>query len=178
MEYRDIDGYEKQKLLLDKFLNDGDQVAFKKMFNEPFKSTIKSTKKSFGNSLKLSPDIILNTLKHRHKRTHNYKKTNTNANIHHRNFDLEEPNFNGINDFKIDMRNLILQDPELKSKSMKGNYKWGTMKFNMMKSNWAKRRGISIDNFQMPKVESVRKKTVMEIGGQNVIRTTNTLNYC
>jgi hypothetical protein len=46
---------------------------------------------------------------------------------------------------------------------MKGNYKWGTQKFNIIKFNLAKRKGIPFHQFQMPKVQNdniVRKSTI------------------
>ena len=62
---------------------------------------------------------------------------------------------------------------------MKGNYKWGNMKFQMIKLNLAKWRGISIDSLQMPKVKE-RKRNNMEINGQFVINNNplaQSLNY-
>ena len=81
---------------------------------------------------------------------------------------------NQINNFKLDFHN-ILQDPEYQDKCMKGNYKWGNMKFQMMKLNLAKRRGVSIDNLHMAKV-SDRRKNNMEMNGQFVINN-NPLAY-
>ena len=105
-----------------------------------------------------------------HFKQQNYNNNNDN--------DLFNYKDNQINNFKLDFHN-ILQDPEYKDKSMKGNYKWGNMKFQMIKLNLAKRRGISIDNFQMPKVKE-RKRNNMEINGQFVINNNplaQSLNY-
>jgi len=85
---------------------------------------------------------------------------------------------NQINNFKLDFHN-ILQDPQYKDKCMKGNYKWGSMKFQMIKLNLAKRRGVSIDNLQMPKVGE-RRRTQMEMNGQFVMNNNplaQSLNY-
>ena len=62
----------------------------------------------------------------------------------------------------------ILQDPDYKDKCMKGNYKWGSMKFQMMKLNLAKRKGIPLDDFEMPKIAD-RRKNQMEMNGHLVI---------
>ena len=72
-----------------------------------------------------------------------------------------------INKFKIDFHNII-QDPEYKDKCLKGNYKWGSMKFQQIKVNLAKRRGISIDDFQMPKIAN-RQSKQMEMNGQLIM---------
>ena len=80
-----------------------------------------------------------------------------------------------INDFKLDLHN-ILQDPEYKDKCMRGNYKWGSMKFQMMKANLAKRKGISIDEFKMPKIWTRNKNTNMELNG-NFIMNNKGNNY-
>ena len=74
---------------------------------------------------------------------------------------------NQISSFKLDFHN-ILQDPDYKDKCMKGNYKWGSMKFQMMKLNLAKRKGIPLDNFEMPKIAD-RRKNQMEMNGHLVI---------
>ena len=76
-------------------------------------------------------------------------------------------NENQISNFRLDFHN-ILQDPDYKDKCMKGNYKWGSMKFQMMKLNLAKRKGVPIDNFEMPKITE-RRKPQMEMNGRLVI---------
>ena len=93
-----------------------------------------------------------------------YNNTNTNDDLFGYNNAYKE---NQINSFKLNFNNII-QDPEYKDKCMKGNYKWGSMKFQMIKLNLAKRRGVSIDNLQMPKVAE-RKRNSMGINGQFVI---------
>ena len=80
-----------------------------------------------------------------HMRQPSYNNNNDLFSYH--NHDYKD---NQINDFKIDFHNII-QDPQYKDKSMKGNYKWGQMKFNLLKLNLAKRRGVSIENLHMQK---------------------------
>ena len=79
-----------------------------------------------------------------------------------------------ISNFKLDFHN-VLQDPEYRDKCMKGNYKWASMKFQQIKSNLAKRKGISIENFQMPKIYS-KKSFNMEMNAKLILnKETKTL---
>ena len=58
---------------------------------------------------------------------------------------------------------------KLKQKHEKKNYKWGSMKFQMIKLNLAKRKGIPIDNFQMPKMVE-RRSNQMEMNGHLIMK--------
>ena len=111
--------------------------------------------------LTMPPPIFLPDRYHMRK----YNNTNNNDDLFsHNNNHYKE---NQINNFKINFNNII-QDPEYKDKCMKGNYKWGSMKFQMIKLNLAKRRGVSVDNLQMPKVAD-RKRNQMEMNGQFIM---------
>ena len=55
-------------------------------------------------------------------------------------------------------RKLPFKDPEYNNKCLKVNYKSYSRKFNRIKMNSAKRRGISYENFQVPKLDSFIKK--------------------
>ena len=66
--------------------------------------------------------------------------------------------------YKLNRYNFI-EDPENKDKNMKGNYKWASQRFQMMKMNWAKRKGIPYKEFQVPKIISPVIKTSKEING-------------
>ena len=68
-------------------------------------------------------------------------------------------------------------DPELKEKSMKGNYKWASMKFDIMKMNWAKRKGISYDKFQVPKKENYIKRDSVKIDGGIINGNNNYIDF-
>ena len=166
LDYKDRDGYEKQKNLVERFINKGDKVALKMIFNRTYnnkKVKEKSKKKMdfFGGDLKLE-----------RKNSGPFNSTTKNklskgfGNLFYNfadplSYDENGFDFNSnINNYRINLHELI-QDPEYKSKSMKGNYKWGLMRFNMMKLNWAKRRGVSIENFELPKLESFKRKKMM-----------------
>ena len=78
-----------------------------------------------------------------------------------------------INNFKIDFRKIYI-DPEYKNKCLKGNYKWGNMKFNLQKINMAKRRGISFEDLKMNKIDkNLKKMNTMEINGRMIIQNNN-----
>ena len=59
---------------------------------------------------------------------------------------------------------------------MKGNYKWGQMKFERMKMNWAKRYGIDYHNFQIPKVYTLKKSMNVNINGDIIPEKQNKLS--
>ena len=110
---------------------------------------------------------------HMRQQPHNHSNNNNDDLFSYNNYKE-----NQINNFKLDFHN-VLQDPQYKDKCMKGNYKWGSMKFQMIKLNLAKRRGVSIDNLQMPKVAE-RRRTQMEMNGQFVMNNNplaQSLNY-
>ena len=156
----EVDDYERHSGLLERFLCNNDKTAFKKLLNM-----------HLSNEKEKEPQVrqpkFLKSMKNR-KPTNYYQ---------HMNFHNDDSIFNRysennytpgeINKFKIDFHNII-QDPEYKDKCLKGNYKWGSMKFQQIKLNLAKRRGISIDDFQMPKIAD-RKSKQMEMNGQLIM---------
>ena len=78
-----------------------------------------------------------------------------------------------INNFKIDFRKIYI-DPEYKNKCLKGNYKWGNMKFKLQKINMAKIRGISFEDLKMNKIDkNLKKMNTMEINGRMIIQNNN-----
>ncbi len=177
MEFKDFDGYEKQRQLLDRFITNGGTIAFKRMFNDkskPVKPKIPNRNK-FAYSFQLGHSHnSTKPMNRRKSKLNDYNINTESGNIYTQKYDFPELegtyNDGNLNNFRLEIRDMLIQDPELKGKSMKGNHQWGTMKFNLMKMNWAKRRGISIDQFQIPKIESFKnKKSMMEINGTKVI---------
>ena len=59
---------------------------------------------------------------------------------------------------------------------MKGNYKWGQMKFERMKMNLAKRYGIDYQNFQIPKAQNTKKTSNVDINGDIIPENQNKLS--
>ena len=172
MHKNDDDYYDRQTELLEQFLSKNDKSAFQKMLNMNVLSSSEKEKDKFRRqsnllkSMKAKPSIHYyeHFNMNRNQPNYNYNVNNTELfNINYNN------NFqdNQISNFKLDFHN-ILQDPDYKDKCMKGNYKWGSMKFQQIKLNLAKRRGISIDNLQMPKL-SERRKNNMEMNGHLVM---------
>ena len=167
MDKNDDDYYERQTELLEKFLSKNDKNAFMKMLNMNVNPNADKEKE---NSQRRRPNFMKSMKNksptHMYDRYHmkQYNNTNTNEDLFGYNNGYKE---NQINSFKLNFNNII-QDPEYKDKCMKGNYKWGSMKFQMIKLNLAKRRGVSIDNLQMPKVAD-RKRNKMGMNGQFVM---------
>ena len=54
-------------------------------------------------------------------------------------------------------RHFDFVDERYRDKSLRGNYESYSMNYNKIKKNLAKRKGISYDNFQVPKIESYTK---------------------
>ena len=167
MDKNDDDYYERQTELLEKFLSKNDKNAFMKMLNMNVNPNADKEKE---NSQRRRPNFMKSMKNksptHMYDRYHmkQYNNTNTNEDLFGYNNGYKE---NQINSFKLNFNNII-QDPEYKDKCMKGNYKWGSMKFQMIKLNLAKRRGVSVDNLQMPKVAD-RKRNQMEMNGQFIM---------
>ncbi len=180
MNKNDDDYYERQTELLEKFLSKNDKTAFMKMLNM---NVNPNTDKEKENNYKKRQDFMKSMKNKSPKRIYDYfhMKQQPHNHLNNNNDDLFSYNNykeNQINNFKLDFHN-ILQDPQYKDKCMKGNYKWGSMKFQMIKLNLAKRRGVSIDNLQMPKVAE-RRRTQMEMNGQFVMNNNplaQSLNY-
>ena len=169
MNKNDDDYYERQSELLEKFLSKNDKSAFMKMLNMNINSNADKEKENYNRkrsdfmkSMKSRRPV--NYYDYFQLKQPTYSNTNTNNDLFNYNNNYQD---NQINNFKLDFHNII-QDPEYKDKCMKGNYKWGSMKFQMIKLNLAKRRGISIDNLQMPKIVD-RKRNNMEMNGQFVM---------
>ena len=164
----EIDDYEIHTDLVEKFISKGDKTAFKKMLNMNLTNNNNKLEKQKENLIKKQQ--FMNSMKQK-KPSYYYN----NLHINHFNDNYKAFNPNEINSFKLDFHNL-LQDPEYKDKCMKGNYKWGNMKFQMMKANLAKRKGIPIEELKMPKIWSKKKSSNMEMNG-NFIINNNIDNY-
>ena len=175
MHKNDDENYDRQTELLEKFLSKNDRAAFQKILNMNITSNSEKEKMSgrFRNK-----SHLLKSMKTKHPSLYydNFHMNNNiqpNYNLNVNNTELYNFNYNNnfkenqISSFKLDFHN-ILQDPEYKDKCMRGNYKWGSMKFQMMKLNLAKRKGIPLDNFEMPKIAD-RRKNQMEMNGHLVI---------
>ena len=146
----EIDDYEIHSDLVEKFLLKGDKLAFKKMLNMNLNTNTNKLEKQKENLLRKQE--FLKSMRHK-KPAFYYNHFHMNHNIDNaKTFKPGE-----INNFKLDFRDII-RDPEYKDKCMKGNYKWANMKFQMIKANLAKRKGVSINEFKMPKVWT--KKTI------------------
>ena len=164
----EVDDYEIHSDLVERFILNGDKTAFRKMLNMNLNSNNNRIEKQKENLLRRQQ--FMKSMKQ--KRPPIYYN-----NFHMNHFENNYKTFKPgeINDFKLDFHN-ILQDPEYKDKCMRGNYKWGSMKFQMMKANLAKRKGISINEFKMPKIWTRSKNTNMELNG-NFIMNNKDNNY-
>ena len=179
MHKNDDDYYDRQTELLEKFLSKNDKSAFQKILNMNIISNTDKEKErgKFRNKSHLLKSMKTKPSPYYYEHFHvNNAQPNYNLNVN--NTELYNFNYNNnfkdnqISSFKLDFHN-ILQDPDYKDKCMKGNYKWGSMKFQMIKLNLAKRRGVSIDNLEMPKITE-RRKNQMEMNG-NLIMSNNPL---
>ena len=167
--------YDRQKLLYERFIQKSNLKDFDKMKklsdinNNNYKITDKrnfNLKNLFHSYRYENPSYeIYNKIKH--MKSNDYISNNEN------NDDINDLRNsytpNELSNFKLDYKNIIY-DPEYKNKCLKGNYKWGNMKFNMQKLNMAKRRGISVEDFKLNKIDKkLNKKNTMEINGKLII---------
>ena len=160
----DIDDYEIHSDLVEKFILNGDKTAFRKMLNMNLTSANNNKAAKQKENL-LKKKQFMKSL--RQKKSSPFYYNNFHMNHFNNNFDTYKPG--DINNFKLDLHN-ILQDPEYKDKCMKGNYKWGNMRFQMMKANLAKRKGISVDELKMPKIWGKKKSSNMEMNGNYIMQ--------
>ena len=152
MKYED---YDKQKMLFERFIENSNLKDFDKM-----KKLSDNNNYRYSNSEKKKFNIrkLFHSYKYINPAYGIYKRTNKNHDDYN---EIKKDNIpSEINDYKLDFRNIII-DPEYKNKCLKGNYKWGNMKFNMLKLNMAKRRGVSIENFKMPKYDNNKNKMIL-----------------
>ena len=181
MNKNDDDYYDRQTELLEKFLSKNDKSAFQKILNMNITSNAEkeNKKEKFRNRSNLLKSMKTKPSSYYYEHFH-MNNPQSNYNISPNNSDLYNFNYNNnlkdnqISSFKLDFNN-ILQDPEYKDKCWRGNNKWGSMKFQMIKLNLAKRKGVSIDNFQMPKLPE-RKSSQMEMNGHLVINSNPLIN--
>lgn len=169
----EIDDYEKQTDLLEKFLAKGDRVAFRKMLNMNLTNANEKAEKErekFERKKKFFSSMKNRHHSHFHENCNDYFSDRFNS----KNNNLYDPFPSDINKYKIDFHN-FLQDPEYKDKCMKGNYRWANMKFQMIKSNLAKRKGINVNDFQMAKIPT-RKTNNMEMNGKIIMSNGNLNN--
>ena len=170
MNKNDDDYYERQSELLEQFLSKNDKTAFMKMLSMNINPSSDKEKNNnqkrhqFMKSMKNKSPRHYYDYFHLRQDIYNNSNSNKNNDLFNYNNNYQD---NQINNYKLDFHNFF-QDPEYKDKCMKGNYKWGNMKFRMMKLNMAKRRGISIDNLQLPKIVD-RKNKHMEMSGKLVM---------
>ena len=170
MNKNDDDYYDRQTELLEKFLNKNDKSAFQKILNMNISSNLEkeNKKERFRNksnllkSMKAKPSFYY----YKHFHIKNPQQNEDNSELFNFNYNNNYKD-NQISSFKLDFNN-IFQDPEYKDKCWRGNNKWGSMKFQMIKLNLAKRKGVPIDNFQMPKLPD-KRSSQMKMNGNLII---------
>ena len=161
----EIDDYDIHSNLVEKFIVNCDKVAFRKMLNMDLNSTNNKIEKQRENIIKRQQflkSMRARAPQHPHFHKDNYYNQNYNT------FKKDE-----ISNFRLDLHNFI-RDPEYKNKCMKGNYKWATLKFQQMKVNLAKRKGIPVEDLKMPKIWTNKRNINMEMNGNAIKRNNNT----
>ena len=140
--------------LLENFLSNGNFNSFKKMLIIEPNKRIKLIKSK--NSQPIS--INKNYYKHINSKTENLS-SHLNENEKNLNYGFSE---------MILGRHLDYVDGRYRNKCLKGNYENYFMNYNHMKKNWAKRKGISYENFQIPKIDSYRRKVYENLFNLNL----------
>jgi hypothetical protein len=175
--------YDRQKLLVERFIEQSNLKDFDRLkkLSDPNNSKYEKYRNKKFNAKKL-----FHSFKFSNQSYEIYKKLKNNSN-RSKNRESSEDKDNGdeesytpfeINNYKIDFRSVIF-DPEYKNKCLKGNYKWGNMKFKLQKLNMAKRRGISFEELKLNKIDNnLKKKNTMEINGRLIIGEKKNNIYC
>ena len=146
MENEENEIEKKHHLLLEKFLTKGDINSFRKMLSMDTNPKPKAKNNNLIRSLKSNPGYLYKKFSN----NQNYVKTDDYSPLN------VYSGYSKYDDYNLD-RKSPFKDPDYKEKCLKGNYKVYSMKFNRMKMNWAKRRGIAYEDFQVPKIESYHK---------------------
>ena len=148
--------------LLENFLSNGNYSSFKKML------IIEPKKKNRLIKSKNSKLISIN--KDYKKKT--YSKT---ENLSSPLIENEKNSNYGYKEMILE-RHLDYVDAKYRNKCLKGNYENYFMNYNHMKQNWAKRKGISYDNFQIPKIDSYRREVYENLFNRNILLKNKGLN--
>ena len=146
------DSDKKRNRLLEKFISTNNISAFKKILSynpEKEKKKNKEVKTKIINNKNIYKKYRSQTLK-------DNVYNNQIKNYYTQNDDIENYKLNKFP---------IFNDPDFKEKQMRGNNKWASIKFDLMKMNWAKRKGIAYEHFQVPKVENFKKRDSVNIDG-------------
>ena len=163
----DLDDYDVHSNLVEKFIVNCDKSAFRKMLNMNLNKTsikMEKQKESIIKRKQFLKGLRTKMPQHPYFQNDNYYNNNYNNNFKQ----------GDISNFKLDMHNFI-RDPEYQNKCMRGNYKWANLKFQQMKVNLAKRKGIPVEDLKMPKIWTKKKSINMEMNGNNIKRNKNSL---
>ena len=163
----DIDDYDIHSNLVEKFIINCDKSAFRKMLNMNLNSTTTKQEKQKENLIKRQQFIKSMRAKAPRHQYFNIDKYYSN---NYSTFKKDE-----ISNFRLDLHNFI-RDPEYKNKCMKGNYKWATLRFQQMKVNLAKRKGIPVEDLKIPKIWSNKRHLNMEMNGNDIKKSKNNDN--
>ena len=128
---------------MENFLTKGNYNSFRKMLNLNPNKLKRNKNKIF---IKNKPKLTIN-------KTHNYSKTN-NIQTSLLNEDLSNYDYEPY----FLERHFDFVDERYRDKSLRGNYEQYSMNYNQIKKNLAKRKGISYDNFRVPKIDSYIKQ--------------------
>ena len=148
--------------LLENFLSNGNYNSFKKML------IIEPKKKN--RLIKSKNSKLLSINKDYKKKT--YSKT---ENLSSPLIENEKNSNYGFSEMILG-RHLDYVDGRYRNKCLKGNYENYFMNYNHMKKNWAKRKGISYDNFQIPKIDSYRREVYENLFNRNILLKNKGLN--
>ena len=162
----EIDDYDIHSNLVEKFIVNCDKVAFRKMLNMNLNNANAKIEKQKENIIKRQQ--FLKSMRAKASQ-HSYFHIDNYYNKNYNTYKKDD-----ISNFRLDLHNFI-RDPEYQNKCMKGNYKWATLKFQQMKVNLAKRKGIPVEDLKMPKIWTNKRNVNLEMNGNAIKRNNNTL---
>lgn len=176
MEEDLLELHQHQQNLVNDFIKTNNLKSFKKMLNA--RTTPREKKTFFQSARYVKPTDMIRKYKQQQRQFHlqyqyqypphyQYQHQQT-----YSNYNPYSKTLSNQDDFTIN-RYQFIDDPHTKDKCMKGNFKWGSQKFQMIKYNLAKRKGIPFNEFTMPKMnnDDSIKKCRTDINGDVLTQT-------
>ena len=178
MEEDLLELHQHQQNLVNDFIKTNNLKSFKKMLNA--RTTPREKKTFFQSARYVKPTDMIRKYKQQQRQFHLQYQYQYQYPPHYQyqhqqtysNYNPYSKTLSNQDDFTIN-RYQFIDDPHTKDKCMKGNFKWGSQKFQMIKYNLAKRKGIPFNEFTMPKMNNDDniKKCRTDINGDVLTQT-------
>ena len=160
MEENYLDEFQQQQDLVNDFISNNNIKSFRKMLSSSRKPKEQKNHSPIKSEILNTPKV-LKKLKLKNE-TKNYPIDLFNK--IHSNISNDSINNNNLC-YEHNRYNFLYDDEECHGYKMKGNYKWGKQNFKLLKYNWAKRKGLRIDQYHLPKFNYWERNPLQQIDG-------------